>query len=96
LTQFETLLRVELDRLHADVDLFVVDEIGKMECFSELFMDLMRQILNGDVPLLGTVALRGSGFIREVKQQDDVELITVTPRNRNSLPVELAARFLTR
>ena len=50
---------------------------------------------DGEVPLLGTIALKGGGFIREVKQRDDVELITVTTSNRNNLPVEMATKFLT-
>ena len=70
--------------------------LGKMECFSELFMALMRQILDGDVPLLGTIALKGGGFIEQVKQRDDVELITVAPNNRDELSVDLGARFRSR
>lgn len=90
---FEKLLRAELEARNEAVDLYVVDEIGKMECFSDLFMETIRQILDGDVPLLGTIALKGGGFIGEVKQRDDVELITVSPENRDSLPGDLAARF---
>jgi len=95
LAAFDGLLRAELEPL-GNVDLYVVDEIGKMECYSKLFVDTMRQILDGDVPLLATIALKGGGFIREVKQRDDVELITVSPGNRDSLPGELVARCHTR
>ena len=76
-----------------DVDLFVLDEIGKMECFSKLFEDAVRQILDGDIAVLATIALKGNGFIEQVKQRDDVELITVTPNNRDELSVDLVARF---
>ena len=95
LTQFEDLLRAELEG-SKDVDLYVVDEIGKMELFSELFVDTIRQILDGEAPLLGTVALKGGGFIREVKQRDDVELITVKPGNRDNLPSDLVTRIRAR
>lgn len=50
------------------------------ECYSELFVDVMQQILDENVPLLGAIALKAGGFIREVKQRDDVELITVSPK----------------
>ena len=53
LPRFEALVRAELLQADAEVDLFIVDEIGKMECFSDLFVDAMRTILDGDVPLLG-------------------------------------------
>lgn len=92
---FERLLRTELDWAE-DVDLNVVDEIGKMECYSAVFVDVMRHILDGDVPLLGTIALKGGGFIRKVRERDDVELVTVNPGNRDSLPGDLAARFRSR
>jgi nucleoside-triphosphatase len=95
LAAFDGLLRAELER-PSDVNLHVVDEIGRMECYSDLFVGVMRQILDGDVPLLGTIALKGGGFIREVRQRDDVELITVYPRNRDSLPSDLATRFRSR
>jgi len=93
LAGFEDLVRTELPHLVADVDLFIVDEIGKMECFSDLFVDVVREILDLNVPLLGTVALKGGGFIAEVKQRADVELMTVSPDNRDVLPAQIASRF---
>ena len=39
LSGFEKLIRDELQRPGDKVDLFVVDEIGKMECFSPLFVE---------------------------------------------------------
>jgi nucleoside-triphosphatase len=95
LAPFENLLRAELETLE-NVDLYVVDEIGKMERFSELFVDTMRQILEGDVPLLATIAAKGGGFIGELKRRGDVELITANPGNRDSLPSDSTARFRSR
>ncbi len=93
LSAVEQIVHSELQVQAAEVDLFVVDEIGKMECYSPLFIEVMRNILDGDVPVLGTIALYGGGFIAEVKQRSDVEVITVTQENRDSLPVELAAKL---
>ena len=92
---FEELVRLELLQAGADVDLIVVDEIGKMECFSDLFVDAMRTTLDGHTPLLGTVAMKGGGFIAEVKQRTDVKLVTVSPDNRDALPSQIAAKFST-
>ncbi len=55
-------------------DVYLVDEIGKMECFSAKFRAAMRSLLDSRQPLVATVALRGSGFIAEVKDRVDVEL----------------------
>lgn len=93
LAAFESIVRAELQRPTGDVDRYVVDEIGKMELFSDVFVQAVRQILVGDVPLLASIALKGSGFISEVKRRSDVELIRVDANNRDRLPVELVTRF---
>lgn len=47
------------------IELYLVDEIGKMECLSERFVASMRRILEGRIPLIASVASRGAGFIAE-------------------------------
>jgi nucleoside-triphosphatase len=76
-----------------DAGLLVIDEIGKMECFSQRFRALVRQILDSDTPVLATVARKGSGLIDEVKQRPDVELLELTAGNRDSLVAEVVGRF---
>ncbi len=76
-----------------DAGLLVIDEIGKMECFSQKFRALVRQILDSDTPVLATVARKGSGLIGEVKQRPDVELLELTAGNRDSLVGEIVGRF---
>ncbi len=73
--------------------LIVVDEIGKMECFSDAFIDRVRELLAGPNPLLGTVPRAGGGFPAEVRRRGDVRLIEVTHANRESLPRELLELF---
>jgi nucleoside-triphosphatase len=92
LQSFEVIALPSLD-LRAGVDLYVIDEIGKMECLSPRFVEAVRRLLASDFPLLATIALRGSGFIQEVKRLPDVELIPLTHDNRERLPEEIARRF---
>jgi nucleoside-triphosphatase len=94
LEDFEGLVTAELSLALDEVDLVVIDEIGKMECFSQTFVCTVRQILDECVPLLATVAQKGGGFIREVKQRSDVELATVTAANREMLPAQIARRLV--
>ncbi len=77
--------------LHPDVDLYVVDEIGKMECFSERFVASMRALLRSDRRVLATIARRGGGLIAEVKRHPDAELWEVTARSRDLLPERILA-----
>ncbi len=67
------------------VGLYLVDEIGKMECLSPGFVTGVRGLLDAGVPLLATVALRGEGFIAEVKRRPDVSIWEVNRRNRDVL-----------
>ena len=72
-------------------DLYLVDEIGKMECLSSRFVGAMRALLDSTRPVLATVAQRGGGFIAEVKQREDVLLWEVTLGNRDEMPDRLLA-----
>jgi nucleoside-triphosphatase len=76
--------------------LYVIDEIGKMECFSRVFRDKVRALLDSGAPVFGTVALNGGGFIAEVKARDDVALFAITVKNRDTLPDEIGRILLSR
>lgn len=67
-------------------DVYLVDEIGKMECYSAKFREAMGSLLDSGRPLVATVALRGGGFIAEVKDRVDVELWEATRGNRDEMP----------
>jgi nucleoside-triphosphatase len=86
---FNALLRDELDRPSDAVDVFIIDEIGKMECCSEVFVQSAARVLSGPVPLLATIAARGGGLISQVKDRPDVEIVTVSAENRDGLPGQL-------
>jgi nucleoside-triphosphatase len=73
--------------------LVVIDEIGKMECFSERFRALVRRILDTRTPVLATISLRGSGLISEVKERPDVELLVLMAGNRDALAGQIVRRL---
>jgi nucleoside-triphosphatase THEP1 len=91
--EFEALVEEELARPAGQVDLIVIDEIGKMESYSTLFVNATRRALDGPLPVLATVAQRGAGFISEAKQRSDVELLVVSDQNRDTLPAALVKRL---
>jgi nucleoside-triphosphatase len=84
---------VEQELRCAKPQLFVIDEIGKIELYSQLFIETVRSILDGDVAVLGSVAIRGEGLIQEVKLRSDTKMIEVNDDNRNGLPQLVANRF---
>ena len=65
--------------------LVVIDEIGKMECFSELFKKTLEGVLDSDLQVIGSIAMKGDRFIQKIKERSDVLLVTVTPQNRDEL-----------
>jgi len=67
-----------LDAANARAELFVIDEIGKMECLSKKFVDAVQLLLASDKCVLATVAQKGRGFIQEVKSRPDVTLFNLT------------------
>ncbi len=76
-----------------EVSLYLVDEIGRMECLSARFVAAMRRLLDGRNRVVATIALRGEGFIAEVKRRPDCEPWTVTRENRDALPEQLYERL---
>ncbi len=71
--------------LNRGTELFLIDEIGRMECLSNLFCQQITRILDSDYPLIATLSTGSIPAIPELKERSDVVFIQVTYRNRNSL-----------
>jgi len=71
--------------------IYLIDEIGKMECLSAAFVEMTRRWIDSGQPVVATVAQRGTGFINEVKRRRDVEVWTVTQATRDTLPDRIVA-----
>ena len=67
-----------LDAERADTELFVIDEIGKMECMSEKFVAALRRLFASEKSVLATVARKGTGLIYEVKNYSNIQLFNLT------------------
>ncbi len=75
----------------------LIDEIGKMECFSKEFVRRVGQAFESDTSILATIPLHGGGdFIGKIRRRKDAEPILVTRENRDELPERLAAKLASR
>ena len=74
-------------------EVVVVDEIGKMECFSSLFRQTLVTMLESDHQVIGSIAQKGDQFIRGIKSRDDVLLVKMSAKNRDT--AELFSRLLS-
>jgi nucleoside-triphosphatase len=71
------------------IGLIIIDEIGKMECYSDKFKKLLKEILDSEKWVIATIALKGSELIAEIKKREDIKLFEMTKSNRDSLFSEI-------
>jgi nucleoside-triphosphatase len=93
--RFEALVLPNLDPGMSRADLYVIDEIGRMELLSRKFRDRIIDLLAQPTNLLATIARRGKGFVEQIKSRNDIELIEVTRKNRDPLREEIQQRIRT-
>ena len=85
-----------LDRVVAEqfsrkrTDVVLIDEIGKMECLSNRFVETVESLLDSAKVFVATVALRGGGFIEAIKRRPGVLLWWVNRSNRDGMPEKVA------
>ncbi|KAM5235034.1 cancer-related nucleoside-triphosphatase [Ctenodactylus gundi] len=74
----------------------VIDEIGKMELFSQPFVQAVRRLLSSlGTVILGTIpAPKGKplALVEEIRSRQDVVVLSVTRENRNCLLPEIVTR----
>lgn len=67
-------------------EVIVIDEVGPMELFSEVFQDVVRRAVESVKLVIGVVHWRArSNLIDELKKRPDALLYLVTFENRNKL-----------
>jgi nucleoside-triphosphatase len=71
--------------LNPNTHLIIIDEIGKMECLSDQFKELLKELLDSEKRVIATIALKGSGLIEEIKKRQDIKLFEITKSNRDAL-----------
>ncbi len=89
LDNFEKIALPALQFAFKNCDLIAIDEIGKMEFFSEKFKQKVFEILNSDKRV---IAVLHRSFVFQFK--DYGKIFEVTIENRENLPKEIAQLFL--
>ena len=73
-----------------DINVIIIDEIGKMEMLSEKFCDAVVEALDSDKPIMVTLHKKSrSPLLQDVRRRDDIRILEVTPVNRNLLPYKI-------
>jgi len=82
-----------IERATAEAALVVIDEIGKMELFSNRFRQAVLSALESGKPVLGSIMLAPHPWADAIKARPEVEVILLTEANRSQLQSDLLARF---
>ncbi len=70
--------------------LIIIDEIGKMECFSAIFVQMVAAIFDSDNTVVATIAAKGGGIIQQIKSRRDIRLVEIDPSNRDATAARVA------
>jgi nucleoside-triphosphatase len=75
-------------------DILAIDEVGPMELSSEAFSNALVKVVESGKPMLGTIhyGLRHS-LVNSIKEREDVEILEVTYKNRESLHTIIADKI---
>jgi nucleoside-triphosphatase len=73
--------------LHCEV--VVIDEIGKMELFSDQFKAAVAEIISSGKKVLGTIMLKPHPWADEIKKRPQVNVITITRHNHEQVLKEI-------
>jgi len=68
-----------------EAGLAMIDEIGKMECLSQRFQGIIKELLASERLVIATIAQHGGGLIDEIKRRRDVQIHTLTTQNRDAI-----------
>jgi len=81
---------------HPEYNLYVIDEIGPMECLSRMFCETAKMLIKSDrVAVLATVAKGGHPFIRDIIRMPGTEVIELTGSGHERIEDELLVKFMT-
>ena len=91
--QFEKIAVSGLETALAESSIILIDEIGKMELFSERFRDILPLCFDSEKAMIASVMSRPHPYVDRLKARSDVRLIRVTRENRNKLAFNLIDRI---
>ena len=74
--------------------MILIDEIGKMELFSERFKEILPRCFASEKSLIATVMSRSHPYVDRLKTRSDTKLIKVTKENRKKLTLNLIEEII--
>jgi nucleoside-triphosphatase len=79
---FEDLVLPQLS-LFSGTELFIIDEIGRMECLSNKFCHQIGLIFDSRIPAIATGTPGQTAYLDKLKSRNDVTIIKINNKNRD-------------
>ncbi|KAL8549961.1 hypothetical protein ACS0TY_008695 [Phlomoides rotata] len=96
-SSFESLALPEL-QVNEDTDLFIIDEVGKMELFSSSFFPAVLRVLESKIPLLGTVPIPKFGReipeVARLKNHPGATVYTLNTSSRDAMKEQIYSNLV--
>jgi len=80
-------------RLPHSAMLVVIDELGRMELFSQKFQDKVLEIFDHPLPILAVLQDSHNPFLDAIRERDGVRIIRITRKNRDEVVGEIVGRL---
>jgi len=81
--EFNKVISILKNIKNKEVDLIIIDEIGKMELFSKKFQEFIKDIFYSDIPIIATIGQRLRHPIKDyVLNIPGINLFTLTRENQ--------------
>lgn len=79
--QLKDLERIGVSEIEKQTRLIIIDEIGKMELFSDRFKEAVVSSLNSKSMVLGTIGMIEDKFIQQIKNREDTTILNLSRDN---------------
>ena len=72
----------------------IIDEIGQMQLYSDVFRTFVQSCLNSDNTVIATLSsVYQDSLIEDIKSREDTQVYTLTPENREELTAQLLQKL---
>lgn len=97
IASFESLALPEL-QIKEDTELFIIDEVGKMELYSASFFPAVLKIMESKVPILASIPILKFGrdipAVARMRNHPGVAIFTLNTQNRDSIKDEIYTKLV--
>ncbi len=91
LVSFEEIGVSSVERAIQENDYIVIDEIGKMELFSDRFKEAVIKALDSSKTVIAAVPSYSIPFVDRIKNREDVKIFRIDLKNRDRTAEEVVA-----